>query len=191
MSFPPGDPWSAPTPAPVPSPPAASGPVIVEIAEIEVTSTLIRTPVGDFPLAGSRWQVTDHWFPQRRTPTWAKVLAFVGICVTVGVDAVHFIAPARGGDVLIFNAAVNRAWKSSMEVGCKVEAELIGGGDRRHVLSAYLTFVAMDANGHPRPVPPVVPETREEKLRYEEAQLRREARLRHAKDVKRLRAAHT
>ena len=113
-----------------------------------------------------------------------------GICVTVGVDAVHFIAPARGGDVLIFNAAVNRAWTSSMEVGCKVEAELIGGGDRRHVLSAYLTFVAMDANRRPRPVPPVLPETREEKLRYEEAQLRREARLRHAEDVKQLRSRH-
>lgn len=112
-----------------------------------------------------------------------------GVCVTVGVDAVHFIAPARGGDVLIFNAAVNRAWTSSMEVGCKVEAEKIGGGDRRHVLSAYLTFVAMDAAGHPRPVPPVQPETPHEKQRFEEAQLRRELRLRHAEDLKRLRAA--
>lgn len=112
-----------------------------------------------------------------------------GVCVTVGVDAVHFIAPARGGDVLIFNAAVNRAWTSSMEVGCKVEAEKIGGGDRRHVLSAYLTFVAMDAQSRPRPVPPVVPETRHEKQRFEEAQLRRELRLRHAEDLKRLRIA--
>jgi acyl-CoA hydrolase len=112
-----------------------------------------------------------------------------GICVTVGVDAVHFIAPARGGDVLIFNSAVNRAWGSSMEVGCKVEAEKIGGGDRRHILSAYLTFVAMDPHGKPRAVPPVIPETRHEKQRYEEAQLRRELRLRHAEDLKRLRAA--
>ncbi len=112
-----------------------------------------------------------------------------GICVTVGVDAVHFIAPARGGDVLIFNAAVNRAWGSSMEVGCKVEAEKIGGGDRRHILSAYLTFVAMDAQGRPRAVPPVISETRHEKQRHEEAQLRRELRLRHAEDLKRLRAA--
>ena len=112
-----------------------------------------------------------------------------GVCVTVGVDAVHFIAPARRGDVLIFNAAVNRAWTSSMEVGCKVEAELIGGGDRRHILSAYLTFVAMDAQGRPRPVPPVVPETRREEQRFEEAQLRRELRLRHAEDLKRLRTA--
>ena len=112
-----------------------------------------------------------------------------GVCVTVGVDAVHFIAPARGGDVLIFNASVNRAWTSSMEVGCKVEAEKIGGGDRRHVLSAYLTFVAMDAQGRPRPVPPVIPQTAHEKQRYEEAQLRRDLRLRHAEDLKRLRAA--
>ncbi|MBG0567714.1 hypothetical protein [Actinoplanes aureus] len=86
MTFPPGDPWSAPTPAPVPSAPAASGPVIVEIAEIEVTSTTVRTPVGDLPLAGSHWQVTDHWFPQRRTPLWAKILAFLGICVTAGLS---------------------------------------------------------------------------------------------------------
>jgi acyl-CoA hydrolase len=112
-----------------------------------------------------------------------------GICVTVGVDAVHFIAPARGGDVLIFNAAVNRAWTSSMEVGCKVEAERIGGGDRRHILSAYLTFVAMDAEGQPRPVPPVLPELPIERQRYEEAQLRRELRLRHAEDLGRLRTA--
>lgn len=117
-----------------------------------------------------------------------------GVCVTVGVDAVHFIAPARRGDVLIFNAAVNRAWTSSMEVGCKVEAETIvgkdgGGGDRRHILSAYLTFVAMDAQGRPRSVPPVVPETPHERQRHEEAQLRRELRLRHAEDLKRLRTA--
>ena len=112
-----------------------------------------------------------------------------GVCVTVGVDAVHFVAPARRGDVLIFNAAVNRAWTSSMEVGCKVEAGLIGGGDRRHILSAYLTFVAMDAQGRPRVVPALVPETAIEKQRYEEAQLRRELRLRHAEDLKQLRAA--
>lgn len=111
-----------------------------------------------------------------------------GVCVTVGVDAVHFISPARRGDVLIFNAAVNRAWNTSMEVGCKVEAEKIGGGDRRHILSAYLTFVAQDEQGRPRPVPLVVPETPAEKQRYEEAQLRRELRLRHAENLERLRA---
>ena len=112
-----------------------------------------------------------------------------GVCVTVGVDAVHFIAPARRGDVLIFNASCNRAWNTSMEVGCKVEAELIGGGDRRQILSAYLTFVAQDAEGRPRPVPPLAPETRIEQLRYDEAQLRRQARLQHAADLEKIRAA--
>lgn len=112
-----------------------------------------------------------------------------GVCVTVGVDAVHFIAPARKGDVLLFNAAVNRAWGSSMEVGVKVDAVNAAGGDRRHILSAYLTFVAMDALGKPRKVPAVVPDTAEQKHRFEEAQLRREARLRNAEELKKYRAA--
>lgn len=111
-----------------------------------------------------------------------------GICVTVGVDAVHFIAPARRGDVLIFNASVNRAWGSSLEVGCKVEAERIGGGLRRHILSAYLTFVAMDEQSRPRPVPALVPELPVEQQRFDEAGLRRQSRLDHADELKALRA---
>lgn len=111
-----------------------------------------------------------------------------GVCVTASVDAVHFVAPARRGDVLIFNVSVNRAWNTSMEVGCRVEAECIGDIARRHILSAYLTFVALDAQGRPQPVPPLQPETPEEQRRYGEAQLRREMRLRHAEELKRLRA---
>jgi acyl-CoA hydrolase len=110
-----------------------------------------------------------------------------GICVTVGVDAVHFVAPARRGDVLIFNASVNRAWGTSMEVGCKVEAERVGGGDRRHILSAYLTFVAMDGQGKPRRVPAVQPQTEVEKSRFAEADLRRSARLEHAEAIRKIR----
>jgi acyl-CoA hydrolase len=53
------------------------------------------------------------------------------VCVTVGVDAVHFLAPAVGGDTLIFNVAVNRAWRTSMEIGCRVEAEAVGRTERR------------------------------------------------------------
>ncbi|MDR3417606.1 MAG: acyl-CoA thioesterase [Nevskia sp.] len=111
-----------------------------------------------------------------------------GVTVTVSVDAVHFMLPARRGDVLVMHAAVNRAWRSSMEVGVKVEAECIGGGKRRHILSAYLTFVAVDADGKPRPVPPLLAETADEKRRYAEAELRRASRLQHAEDLKRLRA---
>jgi acyl-CoA hydrolase len=110
-----------------------------------------------------------------------------GVCVTASVDAVHFVAPAKGGDVLVFHCAVNRAWTTSMEVGCKVEAERIDG-TRRHILSAYLTFVAVDADGKPVPVPPLLPQSEAEKHRYEEAKLRRELRLRHAEDLKKLRA---
>lgn len=110
-----------------------------------------------------------------------------GVCVTVSVDAVHFIAPARGGDVLIFNASVNRAWTTSMEVGVKVDAQSYDGNSRRHILSAYMTFVAVDPDGKPRPIPPLQPESEIERYRYEEAQLRREMRLAHAEALKKLR----
>ena len=112
-----------------------------------------------------------------------------GVCVTASVDAVHFMAPARKGDVLVFAVSVNRAWNTSMEVGVRVEAECIGSTERRHILSAYLTFVAVDAAGKPRPVPPLAAECEVERRRYEEAQFRRNARLKHAEDIKALRAA--
>ena len=111
-----------------------------------------------------------------------------GVCVTASVDAVHFMAPARKGDVLVFAASVNRAWNTSMEVGVRVEAECIGSVERRHILSAYLTFVALDAQGKPRPVPPLAAESAMEQRRFEEAQVRRNARLKHAEDIKALRA---
>ena len=110
-----------------------------------------------------------------------------GVCVTASVDAVHFMAPARKGDVLVFAVSVNRAWNTSMEVGVRVEAECIGTTERRHILSAYLTFVAVDAEGKPRAVLPLLPETEIEQQRFEEAQFRRNARLRHAEDIKALR----
>lgn len=110
-----------------------------------------------------------------------------GVCVTASVDAVHFMAPARKGDVLVFAVSVNRAWNTSMEVGVRVEAECIGATERRHILSAYLTFVAVDAAGKPRAVLPLKPETEIEQQRFEEAQFRRNARLKHAEDIKALR----
>ncbi|HWY23457.1 MAG TPA: acyl-CoA thioesterase [Nevskia sp.] len=114
-----------------------------------------------------------------------------GVTVTVSVDAVHFMSPARRGDVLVLHAGINRAWRSSMEVGVKVEAEAIGGGPRRHILSAYLTFVATDDNGRPRPVPPLDAQTQEERRRYLEADLRRASRLQHAEQLKALRATES
>lgn len=110
------------------------------------------------------------------------------VCVTASVDDVHFLAPAKGGDTLLFSTAVNRAWNSSMEIGARVMAENSYTGDRRHILSAYLTFVAVNSEGKPQPVPPVLAQTPMEKARYEEAQFRRANRLRHAEDLRKFRA---
>ena len=100
-----------------------------------------------------------------------------GACVTAAVDSLNFLAPARAGETLIIKSAVNRAWRSSMEIGVRVAAENSHTGERRHVVSAYLTFVALDASGRPTAVPEILPQTEAERRRYEEAESRREARL--------------
>lgn len=100
-----------------------------------------------------------------------------GICVTAAVDSLNFLAPARAGDTLIVKAAVNRSWRSSMEIGVHVAAEDSFSGDTRHVVSAYLTFVSLDESGKTRSVPPVLPETAIEKRRFQAAQMRRDGRL--------------
>lgn len=97
-------------------------------------------------------------------------------CVTASVDSMHFLGPAERGDILLFRASINRSWRSSMEIGVKVLAENYKTRETRHILSAYFTFVAVDASGHPIAVPPVIPETPLEHRRYEEAQYRREQR---------------
>lgn len=112
-----------------------------------------------------------------------------GTCVVVGLDAVHFRAPARRGEVLVFNASVNCAWHTSMEVGCRVETEAVGSGARRHVLSAYFTFVRTDEHGKPRPVPRLAPETVLEQARFEEAAVRRTMRLARREELGRVRSS--
>ncbi len=106
------------------------------------------------------------------------------ICATVSVDALHFLTPAYVGEILIFKGSLNRAWNSSMEVGVRVVAENFKTGEHRHVVSVYFTFVALDENNSPTQVPPVIPETKLEKLRYEDAGHRREARIKQAKERK-------
>jgi len=97
-------------------------------------------------------------------------------CVTAAVDSMHFLAPARRGDILIFRGAVNRTWKTSMEIGVKVLAQHYKTRETKHILSAYFTFVAVDEYCQPVAVPSVIPETAIEKRRYEEAEMRREHR---------------
>ena len=108
--------------------------------------------------------------------------------MTAAVDAIHFLAPAKDGDTLIYSASVNRAWTTSMEIGAKVVAENSYTGERRHIVSAYLTFVALDENNKPVRVPELITETELEAQRYIEAQARREMRLEHAEKLRELRA---
>ncbi len=96
--------------------------------------------------------------------------------VTAAVDHLDFLTPAHVGDLIILRSAVNRAFHTSMEIGVKVWVENYISGSRHHVSSAYLTFVAVDRHGRHIPVPPVIPETPEEKRRYEDAMRRRQAR---------------
>lgn len=112
------------------------------------------------------------------------------VCVTASVDSLHFIAPAKDGDTLVVKSSVNRAWSSSMEIGVKVDAENSYTGESRHIVSAYLTFVALDKEGRPAPVPALLPETAEQKRRYTEAQFRRDERLKTREALKQLREQH-
>lgn len=101
-------------------------------------------------------------------------------CVTASVDSMHFLRPAGQGDILLFSASINRTWRTSMEIGVKVVAEHYETGERRHILSAYFTFIALDSKKSPVEVAQIIPETDFEKRRYEEANFRRENRKKEA-----------
>lgn len=96
--------------------------------------------------------------------------------VTASIDHLDFLVPVQVGAAVILRSSVNRVFSTSMEVGVKVWAEDYIKGTREHVSSAYLTFVAIDRSGQRLKVPQVVPETVEQKRRFEDAGLRREAR---------------
>ena len=101
-----------------------------------------------------------------------------GPAVTAALDEMSFLTPVRVGDILHSRAQLNWAGRSSMEVGVRVEVDRWDSNtDRVHVASAYLVFVAVDAEGRSKAVPPLVLETPEERRRFREAEIRREHRL--------------
>ena len=99
------------------------------------------------------------------------------ICVTASVDRVDFHHPVKLGDAVTLLSSVNRVFNTSLEVGVKVFAQNIKEGTVMHTNSAYLTFVCVDSNGKPVKAIEALPETNEQKRRFNEALIRRENRL--------------
>ena len=100
-----------------------------------------------------------------------------GRVVTAAMDRMTFILPVNVGELVTCSASVNAAWRTSMEVGVRVEAESPLTGERRHTSTAYLTMVAVDDEGTPTPVPPLTAESDAQRRRQREAELRRRNRL--------------
>jgi len=98
-------------------------------------------------------------------------------CVTVSVDKVDFKEPIHVGELVTAFARVNYAGRTSMEVGVKILAENVLSGEKRHTNSCYVTYVALDDTGVPTEVPPIVPETPDEKRRCDRAVKRRASRV--------------
>ena len=126
-----------------------------------------------------------------------KVMQYMDLCaamsaykfartavVTASVDRLDFLAPARVGDMLILKSSVNYSHNTSMEVGVHIDAENVKTGKRRHTASAYLTFVSLDSNGKPQKVDDIIPESSDEKRRYNEGKERHLERMKRLKGKK-------
>ena len=157
------------------------------------------------PPSASRVSMTELVLPSNAnavgTMFGGTLMAWIDICaaiaaqrhsrgwvVTASMDQLDFDSPIQVGDVVSLTSQVNFAGRSSMEVGVRVEREVPTAGERVHAARAYLTFVAIDAAGKARPVPPIAPVTEEEHIRFEEASIRKAKRL-EAAHARRLRAA--
>src|SRR5215208_5390940 len=108
--------------------------------------------------------------------------------VTAGMDRMTFLEPIHIGELVTFTASVNAAWRTSMEVGVRVEAEQPRKGTVRHTNTAYLTMVALDGDGRPTAVPSLLAESEIELRREREAQTRRRNRLAERDEIQRSRS---
>ena len=103
-----------------------------------------------------------------------------GAVLTASIDRLDFLSPVHVGEVVVLQAQVNFTATTSMEVGCRVETDDIRTGTRRYVTKAYLTFVAIDERGRPRPIAPIEVAGDEDRRRHGDAEARRRERLRAA-----------
>lgn len=154
----------------------------------------IRKKPKELPVSESQVEVTHLVLPSDANAlgnifggtlvSWIDLAASIAasrhsreICVTASIDDLDFIHPIKVGHIVVLQATVNFAGKTSMEIGVRVESENPLTGQRLHTNTAYVTFVAIDREGRPTTVPQVVPKTEDEKRRFAEAQERRERRL--------------
>ncbi len=100
-----------------------------------------------------------------------------GAVLTASIDRLDFMSPVRVGEVVVLSAQVNYVSRTSMEVGCRVETEDMASRQRRYTTKAYLTFVAVDGHGRPRPVPTLDLPSESDRRRYADAERRRADRL--------------
>jgi acyl-CoA hydrolase len=146
------------------------------------------------PVQDSQVELLELMYPNDANPLGSimggRVMHFIDVaaaiaatrhsrhtCVTASVDHIDFRSPVRVGDLLVLKASVNYTGRTSMEVGVRVEVEDRRTGLRSHTSSAYLTFVGLSDDGRTIPVPAVVPETEDQKRRFQEAERRRGQRL--------------
>ncbi len=154
------------------------------------------TALAGKPVSASRAEMVEVVLPNDANPLGAmlggRVMHLIDIAtaiaahrhsnsyvVTASVDYLDFRNPIQVGELIILQSSVNRVFRSSMEVGVKVFSENVLSGQRKHTSSAYVTFVAIDENRRPKPVPPLILETAEDRRRWREAAERRKTRLAH------------
>jgi acyl-CoA hydrolase len=157
----------------MPDPP---DPTVTRAPSDTVSVLTYRTGVQDANIAGN---VHGGWIMKLCDD--AAVIAAArhvgGRVVTAAVDSMKFRSPVHVGDLLTLRATVNAAWRSSMEVGVRVESEDVTTRQVRHTCTAYLTMVALDDDERAAPVPPLEPVTDSERRRHDDACRRRELRL--------------
>lgn len=146
-----------------------------KVSESVITMTELVLPNHTNQLGNLLGGQLMHWIDICAALTAAKHNQRV--CVTASVDRIDFHHPIKLGDAVNLVASVNRVFKTSMEIGVKVFAESFKEGRRIHTNTAYLTFVGVDGEGKPVLAVEAVPESDDEKRRYEEALIRRENRL--------------
>lgn len=149
-----------------------------------------RLPVGAKPVRESQVVMARQMMPDDANP-WGDVHGGVIMklvdeaagsaairharrrVVTAAIDYMSFLYPIHVGDLVTVAASVNDVGRTSMEVGVRVEAENMLTGERHHTSSAYIVSVALDDEGIPVDIPPVIAETPEQKRRMAAAKIRR------------------